>query len=205
MTAIQLSNAERVAIGIAAAALLLQALGAADALELRRTLLAAQPWRVLTGHLVHLNWPHALVNAAALVVVARLFAHDLDAKRQATTLAIAAIVISVALTYGYRGIDWYRGLSGVIHALFFAGAAAWLASARTFSLRTLWLPVALLVGGWIKVVAEQPSGDMLPHAEWLGAAVVPQAHLVGAACGTAIGLGLALADRRRGQQRRQQQ
>ena len=190
---------------MAAIALLLQAIGAADALELRRALWQGEPWRLLTGHLVHLNWLHALVNAAALVIVARLFAHDLDAARQAAVMAISAIVIGVGLMSLYRGIDWYRGLSGVIHALFFAGATAWLAGERSLDLRKVWLPVALVAGGWIKVLAEQPRGDVLPHAEWLGAAVVPQAHLIGATCGTAIGLLFALADRRRSQQRAQQQ
>ena len=205
MTSMTLSSAERVAIVVAALVLLLQAIGTADALELRRALWMQQPWRLLTGHLVHLNWLHALVNAAALFIVAPLFARDLNAARQAAVMAFSAIVIGIGLATAYRGIDWYRGLSGVIHALFFAGAAAWLASERSLNLRKVWLPAALLAGGWIKVLAEQPRGDLLPHAEWLGAAVVPQAHLIGAACGTAIGLLFALADRRRGQQRTQQQ
>jgi rhomboid family GlyGly-CTERM serine protease len=205
MTTMTLSSAERVAIAVAAIALLLQAIGAVDALELRRALWMQQPWRLLTGHLVHLNWLHALINAAALIIVARLFARDLDATRQGVVMAISAIVIGIGLATAYRGIDWYRGLSGVIHALFFAGAAAWLVSERSLDLRKLWLPAALFVGGWIKVLFEQPRGDLLPHAEWLGAAVVPQAHLIGAACGTALGLRFALADRRRSQQRAQQQ
>jgi rhomboid family GlyGly-CTERM serine protease len=205
MTTMTLSSAERVAIVVAAIALLLQAIGAVDALELRRALWMQQPWRLLTGHLVHLNWLHALVNAAALFIVARLFARDLDATRQGVVMAISAIVIGIGLSTAYRGIDWYRGLSGVIHALFFAGAAAWLVSERSLDLRKVWLPAALLVGGWVKVLAEQPRGDLLPHAEWLGAAVVPQAHLIGAACGTTLGLLFALANRRRGQQRAEQQ
>jgi rhomboid family GlyGly-CTERM serine protease len=205
MTTMTLSSAERVAIVVAAIALLLQAIGAVDALELRRALWMQQPWRLLTGHLVHLNWLHALVNAAALFIVARLFARDLDATRQGVVMALSAIVIGIGLSTAYRGIDWYRGLSGVIHALFFAGAAAWLVSERSPDLRKVWLPAALLVGGWIKVLFEQPRGDLLPHAEWLGAAVVPQAHLIGAACGTTLGLLFALANRRRGQQRAEQQ
>lgn len=181
----------------AALALLLMAPGLAEPLEYRRALLAQEPWRVFTGHLVHLNWPHALVNALALLIVARLFAPDLSARRQVAVLLVAAVSISIGLAVLYPSIAWYRGMSGVIHALFFAGATLWLARARPWSARSLWLPAALVVGGWIKVMLEQPSGDVLPHAEWLGAAVVPQAHLIGAACGSALGLAFALADRRR--------
>jgi membrane associated rhomboid family serine protease len=105
-------------------------------------------------------------------------------------------VISLGLAALAPGILWYRGLSGVLHALFFAGAAKWLFSVQHRSVRALWLPAALFVGGWIKVALEQPAGDALPYADWLGAAVVPQAHLIGAACGSVFGLLLALADRR---------
>jgi hypothetical protein len=111
-------------------------------------------------------------------------------------LLSASLVISLGLAALAPGILWYRGLSGVLHALFFAGAAKWLFSVQQRSLRTLWMPTALFVGGWIKVALEQPAGDALPYADWLGAAVVPQAHLIGAACGSVFGLVLALADRR---------
>ena len=200
-----LSKAERVALGVAAIVLLLQAAGIGAELELRRALLAEQPWRVLTGHLVHLSWAHVAVNAAALVIVARLFAQDLDAPRQAAIMLLSAVAIGLGLAYAFPAIAWYRGLSGVIHALFFAGATVWLATEPTFEWRRIWLPGALLLGGWIKVLMEQPHDGALPHADWLGAAVVPQAHLIGAACGSAIGLLLALADRRREQQRAEQQ
>jgi rhomboid family GlyGly-CTERM serine protease len=185
-------------------ALLLQAFGVAEALEYRRVALAAEPWRLLTGHLVHLNWQHATVNAVALLIVARLFAHDLRADRQAFVLVLSGLVIGAGMSWLNPGIAWYRGLSGVIHALFFAGAAAWLVNARPRTPRSLWLPAALFFGGWIKVALEQPGGDTLPHAEWLGAAVVPQAHLIGAACGSVLGLAHALADAWRDKKRTEQ-
>ena len=190
------STAERWALGIAAVVLLLHASGLGDAFEYRRALLANEPWRLLTGHLVHINWPHAVINAAALLIVARLFAPDLSAPRQLVVLLSAGVVIGLGLAALAPGILWYRGLSGVLHALFFAGAAKWLFSVRSRTVRNLWLPLALFAGGWIKVALEQPAGDALPYADWLGAAVVPQAHLLGAAWGSVFGLLLALADRR---------
>jgi rhomboid family GlyGly-CTERM serine protease len=199
-----LSTAERWALVLALIAVLLQGLGAAEALEYRRTLLASEPWRLLSGHFVHLNWPHLAVNAVALVIVARLFAPDLPARRQLAVLAAATLAIGAGLAFAYPGIVWYRGLSGVIHALFFAGAVTWLLAARPRTLRVLWLPAALVVGGWIKVMTEQPHGEALPYADWLSAAVVPQAHLLGAACGSLAGLAFALADGLSAASRRQQ-
>ena len=198
------STAERWALGIAAVVLLLHASGLGDAFEYRRALLANEPWRLLTGHLVHINWPHAVINAAALLIVARLFAPDLSAPRQLVVLISAGVVIGLGLAALAPGILWYRGLSGVLHALFFAGAAKWLFSVRQLTARALWLPAALFAGGWIKVALEQPAGGALPYADWLGAAVVPQAHLLGAAWGSVFGLLLALADRRSTEQRDKQ-
>jgi rhomboid family GlyGly-CTERM serine protease len=195
MHSFSLSAAERCALAVAVFALVLMAPDLAEPLEYRRALLVHEPWRLLTGHFVHLNWPHALINALALMIVARLFAPDLNARRQVSVLLASAVTISVGLAVIYPAIAWYRGLSGVVHALFFAGATTLLASTRAWNLRTLWLPTALLIGGWAKVLLEQPTGEVLPQAEWLGAAVVPQAHLVGAACGSLLGLTFALADR----------
>ena len=204
MRALPLSPPERVAIGLALALLVLHALGTGDALEYRRALLAREPWRVVTGHLVHISWPHALVNAAALWVVARLYADDLGARRQMQALVASALAVSAALAVLYPAIEWYRGLSGALHGLFFAGATKWLLSERPRTARRLWLPAALFVGGWVKVALEQPGGATTPHAQWLGAAVVPQAHFVGALCGTALGA-LFAATKAGAEQKRAQQ
>jgi rhomboid family GlyGly-CTERM serine protease len=200
-----LSTAERWALGFAATLLLLHASGAGDALEYRRALLASEPWRLITGHFVHINWPHVLINAAALVIVARLFAPDLSAPRQALVLVSATLLIGLGLGSFAPQVHWYRGLSGALHALFFSGATLWLVQARPRTLGALWLPVALVVGGWIKVALEQPTGGALPYADWLGAAVVPQAHLIGAAWGSAVGLALTLTSARQHEQRGEQQ
>jgi len=198
--------AERCALGLAAVALLLQALEAGALLEYRRGLLVAQPWRLMSGHLVHVNWMHAAINCIALVIVARLFAPELSALRQIAVLMVAAFVVGSGLAWFYPAILWYRGLSGILHALFFAGAAAWLVAslrAQPRRSRSIVMPALLVIGGWIKVAIEQPAGGALPHAEWLGAAVVPQAHLLGAACGSLLGLAFALA-RRSGRAQQQQ-
>lgn len=192
-----MSGAERFALAGAALLLLLQASvafapEAGAALEFRRAAIAGEPWRVVTAHWVHINWPHALINAAAWVIVARLFARELPPARQLIVLLAGGVAVGVGLEFVYPPVDWYRGFSGVLHALYFTGATLWLrqcvASLASGARPSLWLPIALVAGGWIKVWLEQPAGATLPYAEWLGAATVPQAHLIGAACGTLIAL-----------------
>lgn len=188
----RLSPAERLALAGAALLLLLQALPALQpALEYRAATAWSQPWRLATAHLVHVNWTHAAINAAAWWVVARLFAPELKIRAQLAVMAVAAVAIGAGLALLHPGIAWYRGFSGVLHGLFFAGSVQWLIETlRTpahRTLRALWLPVVLLAGGAIKVVAEQPVGSTTPFADWLGAGTVPQAHLFGAAAGAVMG------------------
>ena len=191
---ISLSRAELIAIAIALLILGLQALADLSLLEYRNTNSVGEPWRWVTAHFVHVNWQHALINAVALWVVARLFALDLKPSRQVCALLTAALAISACLAMIYPTIAWYRGLSGALHSLYFAGSALWLIKAKPRGIQQLWLPSALFFGGWIKVALEQPGGATTPYAEWLGAGVVPQAQLVGAACGTLLGLLFAISD-----------
>ncbi len=174
--------------------LLLQAMpSAASLLEYRRALLPAEPWRLLTAHFVHINWMHALVNAGAWIVLAGLFAPQLGAKRQLLSFALGAVFVSMALAAFNPAIEWYRGASGALHVLFFAGATMALAAAlRSRSWSASLLPLALSVAGWTKVALEVPLDPAAtPYAEWLAAATVPQAHLWGALFGSALGLVMA--------------
>ncbi len=170
-----------VVLAVLAAELLLPA----GMFEYRRALAAREPWRLLTGHFVHLGFLHALLNCVALVLIGRLFADRLAGRAFFGILGIAPILISILLLVALPGLQWYRGLSGVLHALFFAGCVVWIAATTG---RARWLPVAVLIGGTLKVLVEQPWDGSFPVHEFLRAAVVPQAHLIGAIVGTAAGL-----------------
>lgn len=170
-------------------------------LEYRTDLAWHQPWRLLTAHLVHVNWLHAAINAAAWWVVARLYCPELPPVLQALVIVLSSLVIAVALASLHPTIAWYRGFSGVLHALFFAGGTRWLLDTlrdpAQRTLRALWLPLLLLLGGAIKVIAEQPGGSSTPYADWLGAGTVPQAHLIGAMSGSIVGAALCVLKARR--------
>lgn len=170
-----------VVLAVMAAELLLPA----DVLEYRRVLAAREPWRLFTGHFVHLGIVHALLNCVALVLLGHLFGDRLKPRAYFGILAAAPILISLLFLASMPELLWYRGLSGVLHALFFAGCVMWIA---TTAGRARWLPIAALVGGTIKVLVEQPWDGSFPVHEVLRVAVVPQAHLMGAIVGTAAGL-----------------
>jgi rhomboid family GlyGly-CTERM serine protease len=165
----------------------------ADTLEYRRVLAAREPWRLFTGHFVHLGFLHALLNCVALVLLGRLFGDRLKAPAFFGMLGGAPILISILFLVAVPELLWYRGLSGVLHALYFAGCVVWIATSAG---RQRWLPIAALVGGTIKVLVEQPWDSSFPVHEVLRVAVVPQAHLLGAIVGTAMGLLLRLRQKK---------
>lgn len=167
--------------------LAIEVLAPADGLEYRRALVLAEPWRLLTGHLTHLSLTHALLNCVALILLGRLFDARLKPGEFWAVLAGAPILISLGFWLLMPELHWYRGLSGVLHAVFFTGCVVWLGDAAG---RGRWLPLAALVLGAIKVLVEQPWDASFPFREWLGAPVVPQAHLIGAVLGTAAGVAI---------------
>jgi rhomboid family GlyGly-CTERM serine protease len=178
-----------VALAVMAAELFLPG----GALEYRSELLATEPWRLFTAHFVHLTFLHAALNAVALLLIGRLFADRLRPGELFGLLGVAPVLISTLFWLLMPRLEWYRGLSGVLHALFFAGCVVWIATTVG---RARWLPVAALVGGAIKVLVEQPWDSSFPVHPALRIAVVPQAHLLGAIVGTAAGLLLRLRRRR---------
>jgi rhomboid family GlyGly-CTERM serine protease len=169
-------------------------------LEYRRPLLPGQPWRLWTGHFVHLSLVHALLNSVALLLLGRLFDGRLRAVEFWGVLLGAPLAISLVFWAALPELQWYRGLSGALHAVYFAGCTVWL---RSTGGRERWLAIAALAGGALKVLLEQPWDASVPFRAWLGAAVVPQAHLVGALAGVAAGL--FFAARRQHQQSEQPQ
>jgi rhomboid family GlyGly-CTERM serine protease len=158
-----------------------------------------QPWRLITAHLVHVNARHVLLNAVVWLVFARLFAPELGARRQALACTIGAAAIGGGLAAFYPQVGWYRGASGVMYTLYFTGAVVWLGHAlrspRPGRWQRLALPAVLTVGGWAKIIWEQPRTGALPFNPWLDAPVVPQAHVLGAAAGTLLAVVLLLRER----------
>ena len=159
----------------------------AEALEYRRALAGSEPWRLFTGHFVHLGLVHALLNCVALLLIGRLFGDHLKPAGFFGVLGLAPVLISLLFLAALPELHWYRGLSGVLHAIYFAGCVVWIAATAG---RARWLPIAALIGGTVKVLVEQPWDASFPVHEILKASVVPQAHLLGAIVGAAAGLAL---------------
>lgn len=141
----------------------------------RDSILAGELWRVLTGHFVHLNGRHLLMNLAALGLIWALAA-PVHRNTGASWLVISLssmLGVSVGLLIFNPTVAWYVGLSGMLHGLFLAGI---IANLRAGAHAPEILLLLVLCG---KVLWEQTYGPIPGTAEFAGGAVVTDAHLYG--------------------------
>jgi len=152
-----------------------------DALRYERdALMAGEAWRLITGHLVHLGWGHLWMNLAALGLIRLLVADAFSAADWVAAAVVSALGIDLGLYVLAPGVDWYVGLSGVLHGLIAAAALVLLRTQPTFG--------ALLGGGLlVKLLLEQTAGPLPFSESAAGGEVITEAHLYGAAAGAAYG------------------
>ena len=164
------------AASVAAIAVLMQVGGteARDALAWDRSSLAAgEVWRLVTGHFAHLGWSHLWLNLAGLALVTWITGGAYGVMRWAVVAMATVVVIDIGFWYFYPELDWYVGLSGLLHGLLVAGL---LPGVRERDREALILAF-LLVG---KLAWEQIVGPLPGSESSAGGAVIVDAHLYGA-------------------------
>ena len=164
--------------------LLLPALGGESArlgLRYERVGLAeGQLWRLVTGHWVHLNLRHALVNVLGFALMWALFARDYGLRQWLCVLGAAVLAIDAGLWLLDSTVQWYVGSSGVLHGIMAAGTVAHLKRREGDG----WVLAALLGA---KLLSEQRFGP-LPFSG--STDVVVDAHLYGVIGGGLVALAL---------------
>lgn len=139
----------------------------------RTALAQGELWRLLTGHLVHLGWSHLLLNLLGLSLVWLLVGEALNLKGWLLLLLVSATLVSTALWLLYPQLQWYVGLSGLLHGMLFGGAVV------LFGTGDKWGAIlALLV--ILKLLAEQIWGALPGSEAASGGPVIVEAHLYGA-------------------------
>lgn len=156
----------------------------------RTAILDGQWWRLISGNLVHLGWPHLLLNLAGLILVWLLFRHTISTRNWIIVTTLSAVAVGGGLLMFDPALEWYVGLSGVLHGLFAAGLVAALCAGS----RADWL---LLILFGAKLAWEQLVGTMPGTAELAGGNVIVDAHLYGAIGGAVATLLLLMIRKRR--------
>ena len=132
----------------------------------REALNHGECWRLLSAHLVHLSSWHLMMNLLGLWLLATLICDTLSTAQWLALSLISALGVSGLLWLLQPQLQWYAGLSGLLHGLWAGGAAyRWVIERHhLFLLALLALFARLLIGGQVghgfAVIAE---------AHWYGA------------------------------------
>jgi rhomboid family GlyGly-CTERM serine protease len=142
----------------------------------RDAITQGQLWRLFTGHLLHSNFYHLVMNVAGLLLLWILHGHFYTAKNTASLFLISSLFISVALYYFSPSLHRYVGLSGVLHSLFIFGVMLEMRQKDKIA-------YLLFIGIWLKIANEQFFGASEELAALINAQVAINAHLWGTVVG----------------------
>ena len=141
-----------------------------------RSVLLSQPWRLLTGHWVHVGMLHALINIMVLGLLPWVLPCP-EGWRFHAVGVLSALMISIGLYLTAPQVVGYVGLSGVLHAWY-----VWVAL-QAWSQPQERLPaLVILLGVPLKLWVESSSSSALTSA-LIGAPVLFEAHQWGALSG----------------------
>lgn len=161
---------------VAALAVLLEGAGEAARGALawdREALAQGQLWRLVTGHFVHLGWSHLALNVAGLGLVVWITGKAFSPVRWLLIALITIAAIDAGFWFLDRDLEWYVGLSGLLHGLLVAGLFVG-ALERD---REAIILAAVVLG---KLIWEQALGPLPGSASTSGGPVIVDAHLYGA-------------------------
>jgi|TARA_B110000208_G_scaffold11952_1_gene14782 rhomboid family GlyGly-CTERM serine protease len=145
-------------------------------------------WRIFTGHFLHTNGYHLLLNLSAILLLWALHGQFYQYVSYTFLFIMTAITTSVGLYIFSPDLHQYVGLSGVLHGVFIFGALMDIKNKD----KTGYL---LFIGVWLKIADEQYSGASQDVAELIGANIAIDAHLWGAIGGLLFSLSYLLYQR----------
>ncbi len=132
-----------------------------------------QIWRLFSGHLVHSNLWHTLLNLSVFSAAMYLFGSCFKAWQWLLLLLVLCVLNSFSLLVFSPWLNNYVGLSGVLYGVLILGLLI------TFR-QSPKLNVILILLISIKIVWEQlPGFDVNYMRDQIGAAVIVDAHLYG--------------------------
>lgn len=165
-------------LSIVVLSLLVQLTNLKDTLDFDRTNINQGHWWLLfTGHFSHLNWLHWFLNNMALLIIWELFYRYYPFVRACLEFFFLALCVGLGIYLFNPEVEWYVGLSGILHGMFAIGIFREVLKKNRLSL--------LVAGGLTaKIIWEQNVG--LTTGTFFSAdEVLVDAHLYGAIGGAA--------------------
>lgn len=142
----------------------------------RQSISQGEVWRLFSGHILHTNGYHLLLNLLALFMLWALHGRFYSIKNYTLLFLLCSFITSVGIYYFDPTLVQYVGLSGVLHGIFVFGALMDInAKDKTGYL--------LFLGLWLKIAHEQFYGASTDVSNLIEANVAVNAHLYGALSG----------------------
>jgi rhomboid family GlyGly-CTERM serine protease len=135
-----------------------------------------QVWRLITGHLVHSNLWHLLLNLASLTLIGVLFGNRLSGLQWASCFIYCALVVSGLYLVIATEYSTYVGLSAVLYGAIIVGALEDFKDNK-------FIAGMLLVIVTARVIWQQFEGPPEALAEMINDRVAIESHLFGLASG----------------------
>ena len=155
----------------------------------RTGIAAGEAWRLLSGHFVHLGISHLALNLVGLALVWYLVGRHFTTVRWLFVAILSIVAMDAGFWWLNPELDWYVGLSGLLHGLLAAGL---IVAVRERDREGL--VIALFVIG--KLAWEQWGGPLPGSEATAGGAVIVDAHLYGAIGGALAGIVAGFTGRR---------
>ena len=147
----------------------------------RAAVLAGEYWRLLSGHWVHGDFMHLLLNVLGAALTVSLGRRAYRVGEWFVVLSASTVAIDAGFILFEPQLDWYVGASGVLHGAMAAAAIAW----WRIEPKPLALLFSLIVVG--KLAWEQLEGSLPLAGEMT---VIIDAHLYGAIGGALAALAI---------------
>ncbi len=138
-------------------------------------------WRLLTGHLVHSNSWHMLLNLSSLVFIGLLFSSLLSGLVWALAFVFCALVVSACYWFISPEYVIYVGLSAALYGVIIVGALQDLRENKLIASALL-----IIVTG--RVIWQQFDGASDSLADLVDSRVAIESHLYGIAAGYGFSL-----------------
>ena len=145
----------------------------------RDMILTGEWYRLFSANFAHLNTTHLLMNMLGVVFVLVFFSTHFSNYQWLVLIIISSLFVTFCLFLFNTDIQYYVGLSGVLHALFISGA---IIEIRRFPIAG-WALVTSLI---LKLAWEQFEGAMPGSESLIKSYVVIDSHLYGAIAGLAF-------------------
>ena len=142
----------------------------------RDAIAGGEIWRLASGHFVHLGLSHWVLNGAGLLLVWFLVGEFLRTRQWLVVTLISILGMDIGFWFLQPQLQWYVGLSGLLHGFLFAGIVAGYRK-RKVEMAVLGIIVVA------KLVYEALVGPFPGSELTSGGAVITAAHLYGAISG----------------------